>query len=104
MIRRFLTFFLAFLLLGMQQEAQLHALTHFSDWLQTSHEQGVQEPQEQGDCLECLLLPGTTSVATVDYRLLAEASTSLAPAHCEVCDRPTDTPSWYSSRAPPLSL
>lgn len=104
MIRRFLTLFLAFLLLGMQQEAQLHALAHFSEWLQTSHEQGVQEPQEKDDCLACLLLPGTTSAATVDYRLLADVPTSLAPVHCEVCDRPTDTPSWYSSRAPPPPL
>ncbi len=104
MSRRFLTLFLALLLLGVQQEAQLHALTHFSDWLQASQEQGVQEPHEQRDCLACLLLPGTTSAVAMDYRLLAEASASLAPIHCEVCDRPTDTPSWYSSRAPPLSL
>ena len=61
---RILTLLFAFLLLGMQHDAQLHALTHFGDQLQRPHDQGLQLPVDETPCAICALFAGgSTAIA-----------------------------------------
>jgi len=104
MFRDVLAILLALLLVGMQQEAQLHALTHVGDLLHRPHEQSLQTQVDDAACAECALLAGgshavPTNLATVragiarDERIFTSFSSHAVPA-----------PSYYFSRAPPLLL
>jgi len=104
MFRQVIAILLALLLVGMQQEAQLHALTHGTDLLHRPHDQGLQTPVDDTPCAECALLAGgshalPTGLATVlpgaaeGERLFTSFSSHAVPA-----------PSYYSSRAPPFLL
>jgi hypothetical protein len=105
MHRRILTLLFTFLLLGMQQEMQLHALTHLADWLQVQQERTLQS-LESGDapCAECLLLAGGANAAPADPVQIPQVAGSVESLHAAAASRPADAPSYYSSRAPPASL
>ena len=101
---RILTWLFAFLLLGMQQGAQLHAISHLGEALQRPHEAGLQLPAVDAPCEQCALfaagsaaIPGSSSgwhdlSSGVDAPRVATASPALAALN------------WYLSRAPPSSL
>ena len=96
MVRKFLSFALAFLLLGLQQELLLHPLTHLPD-LKARHHSSLKLPALDIACLECSLLASATHAA----------AGSPPPAVCngaEPAARHVAAPSYYQSRAPPLSL
>ena len=99
-----LTLVMSLLLLGMQQEAQLHALTHVASLLDRPHDVGLQPQVADKMCETCVLLSGgshalplaaQTPTAT-DY---AAASEQVPPALPSLI-RPT----YYFSRAPPVLL
>ncbi len=95
---------LVFLLLGMQQEAQWHALMHFGEWMQRPHEHTLQLPEDEGPCAICALFAGAAAAAPTD--------TATAPIHVahatalshDVPSTAARAPSFYLSRAPPLRL
>jgi len=104
MSRRFLTLVFAFLLLGMQHEAQLHALVHAGEQFNRPHEQGLNSPTADAVCAECALLAAGSGVAP--------ASSAAVPAAIARFVAPTRgfpswavaAPSYYSSRGPPTTL
>jgi len=103
MVRKFLSFALAFLLLGLQQELLLHPLTHLPD-LKARHHSSLKLPAIEIACVECSLLAGAAHAA----------AGSPSPANCvadaaecvafETAARYVAAPSYYQSRAPPLFL
>ena len=103
MVRNFLSFALAFLLLGLQQELLLHPLTHLPD-LKARHHSSLKLPALETACVECSLLASATHAA----------AGSPPPAICnavapeciafEPAARYVAAPSYYQSRAPPLFL
>lgn len=101
---RILTLLFAFLLLGMQQEMQLHALTHLADWLQVQQERTLQSSESGAPCAECLLLAGGAYAAPADPVLIPQLAGSFEALQASAASRPADAPSYYSSRAPPASL
>jgi hypothetical protein len=104
MHRRLVAFLFAFLLLGMQQEAQVHALEHFGEWLQRPQEQGLQPPTDNTVCAVCALFSGGSSAAPNDtvtppVPIAAFSTPQPAPSSPAV-----SAPSFYLSRAPPSPL
>jgi hypothetical protein len=62
---RLLTWLFAFLLLGMQQVAQVHALSHLGGLLDRPQEQGLQVAPSDVPCMVCALSAGgSTAVAS----------------------------------------
>ena len=104
MHRRLVAFVVAFLLLGMQQEAQLHALTHLRDQLQRSHEQGLQILSADTACAECALLAGGSGVVPADSTATPPPIARFAAPVAAVPSRAVAAPSYYSSRGPPATL
>lgn len=104
MSRRFFMALLCVLLLGMQQEAQWHALGHFGDWLQRSHEQGLQLPQGDEVCAICALFAGGSTAATNSTAALAEVANPYAAPEFATPSWTAAAPSFYQSRAPPVPL
>jgi hypothetical protein len=102
--RQLVALLFALLLLGMQQQLQVHALQHLGSLLQGRHDTGLQAPIADAPCLECSLLASGASG-------LANGS-AAAPAHVVIGDRyhlaiafrHLAAPSYYSSRAPPSLL
>ena len=104
MYRFCLALIMSLLLLGMQQEAQLHALTHVASLLHRPCDVGLQPQVADEMCEKCVLLSGgshalplaaQTPTAT-DY---AATSEQVPPALASLV-RPT----YYLSRAPPVLL
>ena len=103
MARKFISFVFAFLLLGLQQELLLHPLTHLPE-LKARHHSSLKLPAIEIACVECSLLAGATHAAAGST---SPASCDAAPAECiafEPAQRYVAAPSYYRSRAPPLSL
>ena len=103
MVRKFLSFVLAFLLLGLQQELLLHPLTHLPDF-KGRHHSSLKAPAVEAACVECSLLAGAAH-ATANSP--SPAACNGATAECigfEPAARYVAAPSYYQSRAPPLSL
>jgi hypothetical protein len=103
MARKFISFVFAFLLLGLQQELLLHPLTHLPD-LKARHHSSLKLPAIEIACVECSLLASATHAAAGSP---SPASCDAAPAECiafEPAQRYVAAPSYYRSRAPPLSL
>jgi hypothetical protein len=101
---RFVALLFAFLLLGMQHEASVHALSHFSDQLQRSHEQTAQLPTDDTTCAVCALFAGGASTLPTDGAMLDGSADGFVPpidAERSVAQSP---PAFYLSRAPPPSL
>lgn len=101
MQRRLLTLLFAFLLLGMQQEAQFHALAHVSGQLQRLHEPGLEVPNADTACAECALLAAGASVAPVGSTPFAAPDDVFVPPQRTVHSWTVAAPAYYSSRGPP---
>jgi len=104
MQRRILAFALAFLLLGMQQGAQWHALGHFGDWLAQPHDQGWQAPQHSDPCAICVLFAGGTTAAVSKTHSPPAPDAGLELVRGTVQSLTVAAPSYYQSRAPPSLL
>jgi hypothetical protein len=101
---RFITFLFAFLLLGMQHEAHVHALTHFGDQAQQPHEQTAQLPTDDTTCAVCALFAGGASALASDGATLdASRDSFVAPIDAER-SAAQSPPAFYLSRAPPPLL
>jgi hypothetical protein len=103
MVRKFFSFVLAFLLLGLQQELLLHPLTHLPE-LKARHHSSLKLPAVELACVECSLLAGAAYAAAgampqLPCALAADGCIESAPV-----SRYVAAPSYYQSRAPPLSL
>jgi hypothetical protein len=102
-VRKFFSFVLAFLLLGLQQELLLHPLTHLPD-LKARHHSSLKLPAIEIACVECSLLAGAAYAAAGSSSPAACAADAADCAAFEPAARYVAAPSYYQSRAPPLSL
>jgi hypothetical protein len=102
--RILLTVAFVLLFLGMQREAQVHALQHLGGILHPAQQQGIQAPVADVFCLECSLLAGGSSVIAADDPEVPPAAVSTQRIYSAVASRPLSAPSYYSSRAPPSLL
>ncbi len=102
---RVLTWLFAILLLGMQQGAQLHAISHLSGVLDRPQEQGLQQPANDTSCLICALSAGgSKAIAAADGPSVRTAATVTAVTWATVASPSLSAPTYYSSRAPPTLL
>jgi len=95
---------LAILLLTMQFQGSVHALSHSGNWLHEQHQQGLQPPQQGEVCTLCALFAGGSSAAVCDAAAFAPpraAATVVPPAPVAWV---ASTPACYRSRAPPALL
>jgi hypothetical protein len=95
---------LSLLLLGWQQEAQVHPLGHLADRLCSSVEQGAVAMADGAACPACQLLAGAcegpaTAVLAIAHFAPAAVRTSLPDA-----PRAASPLLAYRSRAPPVLL
>jgi hypothetical protein len=104
MHRRLLTLLFAFLLLGMQQEAQVHALSHLGEQLHRAHDEGLRLPAGDATCAECALFAGSAAAAPNDSAALLEPVAGSGIRQGGAPPPALSAPSYYSSRAPPQSL
>ena len=105
MLRNILAVVMALLLLGVQHEVRWHELEHLAEWRQAMQEKGLQDPDSDALCVECLLLAAVANAApaghpppldqTLGDFVLVDARTAI---------RPAGVPAYYSSRAPPAQL
>jgi hypothetical protein len=95
MVRKFLSFALVFLLLGLQQELLLHPLTHLPD-LGARHHSSLKLPALDIACVECSLLASATHAAAGSP---SPGSCAAVAAECIAF-----APSCYQGRAQPLFL
>ena len=101
---RLITFLVAFLLLGMQHAAHVHALVHFSDLLQRPHEQTAQLPTDDTTCATCAFFAGGASaLSSAGPTLDVSPHTFVAPIGAER-SAAQSAPAFYLSRAPPPPL
>ena len=101
---RFVTLLFAFLLLGMQHEAHVHALAHFSGQLQQPHEQTAQLPTDDTTCAVCALFAGGASALTSAGATLDASPDSFVVPVDAGRSAAQSPPAFYLSRAPPPSL
>ena len=94
----------ALLILGVQREAQVHALQHLRGILHPSQQQSIQAPVADVACLECSLLAGGSSVIAADLPALPPAAIATQRVYRAAVSRTLSAPSYYSSRAPPSLL
>lgn len=97
--RGLLSLGLALLLLGMQQEALRHALSHFKS---APEQPELSSPQSDAPCLECALLTAGSAAAPV-----AAQNLLLRPGEVDVISPVYVAPllarsTSHRSRAPPL--
>ncbi len=93
---------LSFLLLFMQQEAQVHALSHMGAKLAHSHQAEAMEPHADAPCTECALLAAGGSLAHGTAQPPGPAACSLPHLRAATDSRVADAPAFFRSRAPPL--
>ena len=93
---------LSFLLLFMQLEAQVHALSHLGPQLARSHLTELIAPHVDEACVECALLTAGTSGVLGDAPALAPMATATQRALLAFQSRAVDFPAYFSSRAPPF--
>ena len=104
MLQRVRVILLSFLLLGMQQEAQLHALRHLGDRLASPQESIIHTLQDASACSECTLIAGGShALAATPGVPFAHLSGSNALPESGF-GRSASAPSYYDSRAPPALL
>jgi hypothetical protein len=93
---------LSFLLLYMQQEAQVHAMTHLGPQLARKHQTELVAPSADAACVECALLAaGTHAAHGHDLAIVAELPPTER-ARAPFRSRATDAPAYFQSRAPPV--
>jgi hypothetical protein len=102
--RPFVALLFALLLLGMQQQVQVHALQHLGNLVHALHDTGLQAPLADAPCLECALLAGGTSAIASGYASFPAVSVTGEQLHFATELRYLAAPSYYSSRAPPSLL
>jgi hypothetical protein len=96
---------LSLLLLGMQTEAQLHAIGHVGDWVQRPHDIGLQLPDADDACPICALFAGGANAAPADAAAKTAATADFqAPREPRTTSAALASPSPYQSRAPPSVL
>lgn len=98
---RLLALLFTFLLLGMQQEAQLHALAHIADQLQRPHDQGLQLPADETACATCALFAGGSAAIPGAGFVADETGTRFAAPPGAASPAAASTSTHYLSRAPP---
>ncbi len=103
MVRKFLWFALAFLLLGLQQELLLHPLTHLPDF-KGRHHSSLKAPAVEVTCVECSLLAGAAHAAASSPSPATCVATAPDCIAFEPSARDVAAPSYYQSRAPPIPL
>jgi hypothetical protein len=98
---RIITLVLALLLVGMQQHAQQHELTHLGDRLHRSYEQALQLPADDSACALCALYTGGSAAPPTGDALPDEPAVSfVVPLDAEL-SAALSPPAFYLSRAPP---
>jgi hypothetical protein len=96
---------LGLLLVGMQTEAQLHAIGHVGDWTQRPHDIGLQLPDADDACAICALFAGGANAAPADAAAKTAATADFqAPREPRATSAALASPSPYQSRAPPSVL
>jgi hypothetical protein len=97
-------FVLSLLLMGMQLEAQRHAIGHLGDALRAAHVQGVQQSAADVPCAECALLAGGSHALPGVIAALSPPAAGFARGMLAFVSYAVPAPSFYSSRAPPALL
>ncbi len=95
---------LSFLLLSMQHEGKVHALSHLGSQLTRSHDTELKAPHADGACVECALLAAGSSTVNGDLPALQSPALVTERAWLVFRSRTADVPAYYSSRAPPVLL
>jgi hypothetical protein len=98
---RIVTLVFALLLLGMQQFAQQHELTHLGNQLHRSHEQALQLPADDSACALCALFAGGATVLPTDNASADESAVSFFVPEGAELSAALSPPAFYLSRAPP---
>ena len=101
---RLLTWIFALLLLGMQQGAQVHAISHLGDTLQRPHEAGLQLPAVDAPCAHCSLLAAGSAAIPGGSSGWPELAAGVGAPRVATASPAPAALSWYRSRAPPSSL
>jgi hypothetical protein len=104
MARIFLTALFSLLLVGMQEEALVHAVDHLRAQVQRGHDASLQTTVS-GDCLECaLLVSGSAPAPAPDNAALPIVGASTRVAFSFESTLAVAPPAFYNSRAPPAIL
>lgn len=98
--RTFLAFALAFLLLGLQHQGYVHALSH----LGSKHEAGMAAPAGAEACAQCALLASGADGVPGSFVPAFAAGAPAGHAIARFTSRPVAAPAVYASRAPPVLL
>ncbi|HMW55913.1 MAG: hypothetical protein NOF05_21440 [Candidatus Accumulibacter phosphatis] len=105
MLRNILAVVMALLLLGVQHEVQWHDLKHLAEWRQAMQEKGLQDPDSDALCVECLLLAAAANAAPAGHPPpLDQTLGDFVLVDACAAIRPAGVPAYYSSRAPPVQL
>jgi len=102
--RTFLFAVLSLLLLAMQHEGLVHALSHAAPRMARTHDTGLVAPAVGGDCAECALLAGGASVVPGGAAASSHAAPAVGRVGFAFRSRATPAPVHFSSRAPPVLL
>lgn len=103
MRRTLLVALLSALLLAMQQQAPVHALSHLGDSLHPAQDQGLQVPHDDG-CAVCALFASAAGVAVANAAVPPPLDAPSVAAHSVVATWVVSAPIYYSTRAPPVLL
>jgi len=104
MARIFLTALFSLLLVGMQEEALVHAVDHLRAQVQRGHDASLQTTVS-GDCLECaLLVSGSAPAPAPDNAAMRFSGAPTRFAASSESSRAIAPPAFYNSRAPPAVL
>ena len=105
MTQRFiLSFLLSLLLVGMQQEAQRHAVEHLRPLLERAHDVGVHTPIDEAACAECALLAGGADAVATGADALPSTARNGEGRTFAYESRAVPAPDYFHSRAPPTFL
>ncbi len=101
---RILAFVFTFLLVGMQQGAQLHALAHLGDGFHRAHEPTLQLPADDTSCALCVLFAGGSNAIASGGADVPQFAPASALPQVATSSPAVSSPTWYLSRAPPALL
>jgi hypothetical protein len=94
---------LSALVLAMQLQAPVHALSHLGDRFQARQDQGLQVPHDDA-CAACALFAGASGAAVADAAVPPPLDAPFVAAQSVLATRAVSAPTYYSSRAPPVLL
>jgi hypothetical protein len=98
-LRTALALLLCLLVVGMQQELQRHALSHFVGYA-GAHERAIPTPLDT-TCAECALLAAGSAALAANAATPPCSAGAVPPAQGCAAMRAAERPSFYRSRAPP---